>query len=164
MCGAAVSLSSAPPPHAHQLGPEDFRGASAGSPFENFWAPVCAKTNFSSTAHTSTRPERKKIERAPQKSVFVVFFLAVLCHWSVLCWRELVWAAWAGPAAHWENTFLVCSCRTNISTPKRARPLCLRISNKPAKTLSNSQLWLNCYSVSVDGAKFCIGCLCTIFD
>ena len=36
-----------------------------------------------------SRPERKKIARAPQKSVFVVFFPAVLCEWSVLCWPEL---------------------------------------------------------------------------
>ena len=113
---------------------EDFRGASAGSPFENFWAPVCAKTNFSSTAHTSTRPERKKIERAPQKSVFVVFFPAVLGQWSVVCWRELP-----------ELLLLTEKIRSSdaaveLTSPKRARPLCLRISNKPAKTLSNSQL------------------------
>ena len=114
---------------------EDFRGASAGSPFENFWAPVCAKTNFSSTAHTSTRPERKKIERAPQKSVFVVFFPAVLCHWSVLCWREL-------PELVLLLTEKIRSsdAAVELTSPKRARPLCLRFSNKPAKTLSNSQL------------------------
>ena len=114
---------------------EDFRGASAGSPFENFWAPVCAKTNFSSTAHTSTRPERKKIERAPQKSVFVVFFPAVLCQWSVLCWCEL-----AELLLLLTEKIRSSDAAVELTSPKRARPLCLRISNKPAKTLNNSQL------------------------
>ena len=93
---------------------EDFRGASAGSPFENFWAPVCAKTNFSSTAHTSTRVSTWEKEDRARTSKISFCCLFSCCAVALVC-AVLAWAAWAGPAAHWENTFLWCSRRTNIS-------------------------------------------------